>query len=105
MTATLAIFYTHTFLGINVLRRPIAATWTSNVCTRKKSIRPKASFAIKDYPEFIRHFKFINGETGKRLVIALVALYCAGGTLFLTNNMNVDAVRMKPQSLYPRFSY
>jgi len=35
--------------------------------------------AMKDYPELIRRIKFIDGETGKRLV-------------FLTNNMQADAV-------------
>ena len=35
--------------------------------------------ALKDYPELIRRIKFVDGETGKRLV-------------FLTNNMLVDAV-------------
>ena len=34
---------------------------------------------MNDYPELIRRIKLIDGETGKRLV-------------FLTNNMQVDAV-------------
>lgn len=47
------------------------------LCDQK--VRLTGTNAIKDYPELIRRVKFIDGETGKRLV-------------FLTNNMNVDAV-------------
>lgn len=47
------------------------------LCDQK--VRLTGTNAIKDYPELIRRIKFIDGETGKRLV-------------FLTNNMNVDAV-------------
>ena len=47
------------------------------LCDQK--VRLTGTNAIKDYPELIRRIKFIDGETGKRLV-------------FLTNNMQVDAV-------------
>jgi hypothetical protein len=38
-------------------------------------VRLTGTNALKDYPELIRRIKYIDGETGKRLVIALVALY------------------------------
>jgi hypothetical protein len=47
------------------------------LCDQK--VRLTGTNALKDYPELIRRIKFIDGETGKRLV-------------FLTNNMQVDAV-------------
>ena len=47
------------------------------LCDQK--VRLTGTNAIKDYPELIRRIKFIDGETGKRLV-------------FLTNNMQADAV-------------
>jgi len=47
------------------------------LCDQK--VRLTGTNALKDYPELIRRIKFIDGETGKRLV-------------FLTNNMLVDAV-------------
>ncbi len=47
------------------------------LCDQK--VRLTGTNAIKNYPELIRRIKLIDGETGKRLV-------------FLTNNMNVDAV-------------
>jgi hypothetical protein len=47
------------------------------LCDQK--VRLTGTNATKDYPELIRRIKFIDGETGKRLV-------------FLTNNMQVDAV-------------
>ena len=47
------------------------------LCDQK--VRLTGTNAIKDYPELIRRIKFIDGETGKRLV-------------FLTNNMQTDAV-------------
>ena len=47
------------------------------LCDQK--VRLTSTNATKDYPELIRRIKFIDGETGKRLV-------------FLTNNMQVDAV-------------
>jgi len=47
------------------------------LCDQK--VRLTGTNALKDYPELIRRIKFIDGETGKRLV-------------FLTNNMQADAV-------------
>jgi hypothetical protein len=47
------------------------------ICDQK--VRLTGTNALKDYPELIRRIKFIDGETGRRLV-------------FLTNNMQVDAV-------------
>jgi len=46
------------------------------LCDQK--VRLTGTNAIKDYPELIRRIKFIDGETGKRL-------------MFLTNNMTVSA--------------
>ena len=46
------------------------------LCDQK--VRLTGTNATTDYPELIRRIKFIDGETGKRLV-------------FLTNNMQVDA--------------
>ena len=46
------------------------------LCDQK--VRLTGTNAMKDYPELIRRIKFIDGETGKRLV-------------FLTNNMTVSA--------------
>jgi len=42
------------------------------LCDQK--VRLTGTNALKDYPELIRRIKFIDGETGKRLIIALVAL-------------------------------
>jgi len=47
------------------------------LCDQK--VRLTGANATTDYPELIRRIKFIDGETGKRLV-------------FLTNNMQADAV-------------
>jgi len=47
------------------------------LCDQK--VRLTGTNATTDYPELIRRIKFIDGETGKRLV-------------FLTNNMQTDAV-------------
>ncbi len=47
------------------------------LCDQK--VRLTGTNATTDYPELIRRIKFIDGETGKRLV-------------FLTNNMQADAV-------------
>ena len=58
-----------------------AECFISALCTLRSAlpVRLTGTNAIKDYPELIRRIKFIDGETGRRLV-------------FLTNNMQVDAV-------------